>query len=160
MKTIILKWYGPYTDETLERDNEFGNGIYLITGKLRYEREACIQYCGITENAFHNRLNNRHHRRNEITRDREYWLSEIIYPISINRNLLDISEKIIVYFWQPPLNERKKISIPEPTTIINHWFNAKGEPRINQRGIYRDLYDVISWDGEYWRTGNLNVWYE
>ncbi len=33
-----------------------------------------------------------------------------------------------------------------------------GQPRFNQRAIYRDLPDVLSWDTEHWRTGNLTVY--
>jgi len=158
MKNIVLNWYGPYTDETIESEKEFGNGLYLITGKQPYEREDSIQYCGITENSFYTRFSN-HHKKGKVVRNREYWLSEVEYP-KANKNTLETAEKIIIYFWQPSLNERKKISIPEPTSVMNKWFTVDGKPRINQKRIYKDLSDVISWDGEYWRTGNLNVYSE
>ncbi|NOQ36655.1 MAG: hypothetical protein GQ569_12305 [Methylococcaceae bacterium] len=157
---MILNWYGSYNDETLKNDIEFGNGLYLITGKQPYERESTIQYCGITEGSFYNRLLS-HHKKDDVTEiSREYWLAEITYPKRSNRDLLEIAEKIIVYFWQPSLNEKKKISLPEPTTVINQWFNIEGQPRINQMKIYKELSDVISWDGEYWRTGNLKIFNE
>lgn len=154
MKIIILNWYGPYTDKTLEEEKEFG---YLITGKKLYDRDANIQYCGITRNTYHGRILT-HHKKERVTRNREYWFSEVFYPKRTNRDVLETAEKIIVYFWQPPLNERKTISIPQPTTIINQWFTIEGMPRINQKSIYKELDDVISWDGKYWRTGNLKVW--
>jgi len=159
MKTIILNWYGPYSDENINDEKEFGSGIYIITGKQKYEREAVIQYCGITERTFKQRLSE-HHKKESILKDRKYWLAEIIYPKKTNRSLLELAEKIIIYFWQPALNEKKIISQPDPTTIINQWFNLSDEARVNQLKIYKDLSDVISWDGEYWRTGNLKVWQE
>ena len=39
MLTFILNWYGPYTSEDIENDKEYGNGVYLITGKQSYERK-------------------------------------------------------------------------------------------------------------------------
>jgi hypothetical protein len=157
MKTIILNWYGPYVGSSLGSEKDFGNGLYLITGKRPYERNQIIQYCGITKNSFYSRFLG-HHKKEEVTRNRFYWLAEIIYPKRTSRKLLEITETIIIYFWQPPLNERKKISLPEPTTVINRWFTIKGKTRVNQMQIYKDLSDVISWDGENWRTGNLKVW--
>jgi len=71
---------------------------------------------------------------------------------------LETAEKIIVYFWLPELNERKKVSPPEPTTILNFWFKKDGALHSNQLDVYRKLSDIISWDGENWRTGNLKVW--
>ena len=48
-KTIAIQWTGPFKLEDLaERDDGFG--LYLVTGKVRYQRSAAqIHYCGITE---------------------------------------------------------------------------------------------------------------
>lgn len=160
MKTIILNWYGPYNEESICDEKEFCNGLYLITGKQLYEREPTIQYCGITQNSFYNRFKN-HHKKDFVTRDREYWLSDLEYPKKTTKELLELSETIIIYFWQPSLNDRKKNYLPEkPTTVISKWFKISGEPRINQKSIYKELSDTISWDGDLWRTGNLKVWAE
>lgn len=159
MKTVILNWYGPYTDDDLKQEKELGNGLYLITGKRMYQHgDSEIQYCGITEGKFCSRLSDTHHRKNEVTRNRNFWLSEVKYPLEVNRELLEFAEKIIVYFWQPELNDRKKISVPKETTVINRWFTKDREPRINQKEIYKNLDDVLSWDGKNWRTGNLKVY--
>ncbi|MDK9716247.1 MAG: hypothetical protein OEL86_19400 [Sulfuritalea sp.] len=158
MKTVILNWYGPYNDSSLSNEKEFGYGLYLITGKKKSQRESVIQYCGITERSFRSRFLDANHKKNEVTREREYWLAEVDYPKRISRSTLEITEKLIIYFWQPTLNERKVLSIPDPTTVINRWYKPDGEPRIRQKSIYKDLSDVISWDGAHWRTGNLQVW--
>jgi hypothetical protein len=156
MLTFILNWYGPYTSQDLENDKEFGNGVYLITGKQSYERKSVIQYCGITKGTFYNRIKN-HHKKEYVKKEMNFWLSNFTYPTEITRKELELAETIIVFFWQPSLNEKKKFSIPNSTTIVNLWFKIDGTPRHNQLKIFRDLSDVISWDGECWRTGNLRV---
>ncbi len=156
MKTIILHWRGPYTFEEVLSDKKAGNGLYLATGKRLYERVSKILYCGITERGFAQRLKT-HHKINQITKDRKFWLARIAYPIDVNREILEMAEKIIVWTWQLPLNEKKKISKSNPTTILHFWFKRDGTPRKNQLKIYRDFSDVVSWDGNYWRTANLKI---
>lgn len=154
--TIQVEWAGPYSlDEADETD--FGNGLYLFSGKQKHERNVQIQYCGITENSFKSRFSN-HHKLPYINRDLGIWLGGISYPNNFSRAHMEIAEKIIVYFWQPSLNEKKKYSPPTPTTLISHWFKKDGAPRVNQLAIYKDLHDVLSWDGLHWRTGNLAVY--
>jgi hypothetical protein len=55
--TIILNWEGPFTLEEVLENKQKSNGLYIITGKVRYKRDLDIQYCGITEGSFYNRLN-------------------------------------------------------------------------------------------------------
>ena len=156
MRIFIINWYGAYTFQELEYVKELGNGIYLITGKQKYERIPKIQYCGITEGSFYSRIKN-HHKKDSIYTDQNFWLGRFSYPKEVTRNTLETAEKMLVYSWQFSLNEKKKLSLPEPTTVLNYWFNRNHEPRFNQQKIYRDFSDVISWDGELWRLGNLKV---
>jgi hypothetical protein len=156
--TIIVHWRGPFTlDAVLASDEE--NGLYLLTGKLRYQRLEEIHYCGITQGKYRNRLSH-HHKAYEIKRDQEVWLGAIAYPETTTRRHLEIADQIIIYFWQPSLNERKRYTPPRPTTLISQWFHRDGQVRIRKQRLLRDLYDVLSWDGAYWRTGNLSVWQE
>ncbi|NIC06554.1 hypothetical protein [Billgrantia bachuensis] len=155
--TIRLHWRGPYLLEEVCR-SDIGNGLYLLTGKRKYERNEQIQYCGITESLYKNRFK-QHHKIFEITRDLGVWLGEVVYPQEHSYSL-EIAESIIVYFWQPNLNERKRIYPPRPTALLSHWFKNDGAPRYNQLSIYADLHDVLCWDGELWRSGNLRVWSE
>jgi len=152
----MLNWYGPYTDDDLPGLGNWGMGLYLITGKRKYQRKAAIQYCGYTTQPFAARLTN-HHKAPLVTRERRYWLSEIAFPRKITDGILRRAESIIIYFWEPPLNEMGIFTAPEPTTIISRWFKPDGSPRLRQMNTYKDLDDVISWDGSYWRTGNLTV---
>lgn len=156
--TIIINWKGPYTYDDILENREWRNGLYLATGKQKYERgENSIQYCGITEGGYSTRFKG-HHKIHKITREQEFWLGEVTVPENASRHYLEIAETLIVYFWQPSLNERKKYTPPKPTTVINYWFKRDGKPRLNQKSVYKDLPDVLSWDGELWRTGNLSVY--
>lgn len=159
MRTFIVHWYGPYSTESLPDQTDWGNGLYLIAGKQAYQRTSEIQYCGITEGTFQHRITH-HHKVDSVVREKTFWFGEFEYPKRVNRSVLETAEKILIWFWQPDLNERKRISNPEPTTLLNFWFKPDGSYRTNQQRIYRDLSDVISWDGEKWRTGNLKVWFD
>lgn len=155
--TVIVEWRGPYSYAEIEENPDWGNGLYLATGKLKYEREATIQYCGITEGSFIGRFKN-HHKVHDINRAQKFWIGSVKYPSKVTRYFLEMAESIIIYFWQPTLNERKKISIPTSTTLINKWFKKDSSPRRIQHPMCKHLDDVISWDGELWRSGNLQVW--
>lgn len=162
--TIIVNWRGSFSYEEIEENpslSNLSNGLYLATGKLKYQRgNPTIQYCGITERRFIDRFNDKNHKSHNINRDQEFWLGTIGYPDNYDRQHLEIAEGIIVYFWQPSLNERKKVSLPKPTTLINKWFKKDGTSRLRQDPICKELFDVISWDGDLWRGGNLRVWSE
>ena len=83
--------------------------MYLAAGKQKYERgNNSIQYCGITEGNFSSRFRN-HHKLPLITREREFWLGTVVVPANASRYYLEIAEALIIYFWQPSLNEKKKI---------------------------------------------------
>jgi len=157
--TIIVEWRGPYSFFEIEQNPSWENGLYLGTGKLKYERESTIQYCGITEGSFIGRFRS-HHKVHEINREQEFWLGTIKYPDDASRYFLEMAESIIIYFWQPTLNERKKLSMPKPITLISKWLKKDGAPRLRQHTMCKCLNDVISWDGSLWRSGNLRVWEE
>ncbi|MHB1334078.1 MAG: hypothetical protein ACYCY1_15925 [Sulfuriferula sp.] len=153
---IQIKWQGPYSLDEAE-EKAFSNGLYLLAGKQKYERVSEIKYCGITKNTLKKRFNV-HHKLKLISRDLNIWFGSIVYPNDHSRNHLEIAEKIIIYFWQPCLNDRKRYSPPKPTTLISQWFKKDGAPRINQLSVYKELHDVLSWDGKHWRSGNLEVY--
>jgi hypothetical protein len=160
MRTFIINWYGPYTFDEVVEDRDTGNGLYLFTGRIKHQRRnAEILYCGITEDTFRNRLL-KHHKKDQVYKEQFFWLGDVQYPVDFDRSDLETAEKIIIYFWDPVLNDKKKVSPPTKTTLLNFWFKKDLTPRINQLEIYRNLPDVISWDEENWRTGNLSVWSE
>lgn len=157
--TVIVDWRGPFSYSEIEVHPELGNGLYLATGKLKYERESTIQYCGITEGSFINRFKN-HHKVHEINREQEFWLGKVKYPAEASRYFLEMAESIIIYFWQPELNDRKKVMTPKPITLISKWFKKDSTPRLRQHSMCKNLDDVLSFDGTLWRSGNLQVWTE
>lgn len=156
--TIIINWEGPFSYDEIAEMPEKRQGIYLVAGKRKHQKtESEIQYCGITEGSFYTRFK-RHHKIWELNREQEFWLGNIVTPKDVSRYYLELAETLIIYFWQPTLNTRKKLTPPKPTTIINYWCKKDGSPRFNQKKIYKDLDDVLSWDGTFWRTGNLKVY--
>ncbi len=158
--TIIVQWRGPYTYEQLEANLELGqgSGLYLISGKVKYQKtDAEIKYCGITERGFLKRFNDENHKLWDIKREQQIWLGTILTP-EPTRTYLERAEALIIYFWQPELNTRKKVTPPRPTTVINYWLKEDGTPRYRQHSLTKELSDVLSWDGTYWRTGNLSVY--
>ena len=157
--TVIIEWRGPFSYSEIEKNPEWKNGLYLGTGKLKYQRVSTIQYCGITEGSFLGRFKN-HHKLSEIKKEQKFWLGEIKYPDDASRYFLEMAESLIIYFWKPTLNERKKLFPPKPITIISKWFKKDGSPRRIQHSMCKYLDDVISWDGGLWRSGNLQVWEE
>ncbi|WP_421549611.1 hypothetical protein [Pseudomonas sp. QD4] len=157
--TLIVEWRGPLTLEEIESNPEWSNGLYMATGRLKYERSASIQYCGITEGSFFSRLRY-HHKVDQIFREQRFWLGSVKYPSEVSRHYLELVESMIIYFWKPALNERKKLSSPKSITLINRWFKKDNTPRYRQHTLCKDIEDVISWDGNLWRLGNLQVYDE
>lgn len=156
--TVIIRWEGPFSFDDVCR-SEARCGIYLLTGKRKYERHEQIQYCGITEGLFCNRINSRHTKLSLIREETlGIWLGQITYPLTHERNHLERAESCFVSFWQPELNEKKRAYYPALSIcFISHWFTRAGKPRKNRPAIIRDLPDVLWWDQENWRIGNLRV---
>lgn len=157
--TIIVNWRGPFSYDEIEANSDWGNGLYLASGKLKYERDANIQYCGITEGSYIKRFRN-HQKVHEIVKQQKFWIGSISYPNETSRHYLEMAEWMIIYFWKPELNERKKMLLPNSISLINKWFKKDNSPRLIQHTMCKNLSDVISWDGELWRSGNLQVWSE
>lgn len=155
--TVIVAWQGPFSLDEVLQNKQRATGLYLITGKQKHERSADIQYCGITEGTFYRRLKD-HHKASQVTREQEFWLAQVEYPNEPSRHFLEKAEAIIIYFWKPSLNEKKKIFPPTPVTLINKWYKKDGSARYRQHPMMKYLDDVLCWDGELWRTGNLGVY--
>ena len=154
--TIIIEWQGPYNLEEIKEDSDWGDGLYIATGILKNKQTEEIQYCGLTEGGFYGRLSS-HHKIISITRNQQFWIGEVVYLKKPTRFHMEMAESIIIYFWQPTLNERKTAYPPKPVTLISYWLKPDGSPRLRQHKLCKDLDDVLSWDGKYWRTGNLSI---
>ena len=153
MNTYIIKWRGPFNDNELLNNDE-SHGLYLITGFQKYKRTENIQYCGITERKFFQRLNDVEHKKGLVPRERQFWLGKIISNSEVMRSDLEKVESLIIYFLQIELNVLKKVNAPKPTAIINRWYDKEGNLRKNIRHEAQKLEDVIMWDGELWHFSN------
>ena len=158
---IVINWYGPCDPYNI--DKKFGSmGIYILTGRKRYQRGTEILYCGITKANFHNYIKS-HYKLNKIYSKQNAWVGSITHPNPSEKRHRERAEWIIIYHCkrfhnQLKFNEKKtKNPPPEAGIIISHWFTATGTPRINQPHPIRNLPDIICWDGEYWRASNLKV---
>jgi hypothetical protein len=156
MKTYIVKWQGPFDDFEIEKLNA-AFGLYLITGYQKAKRTKDIQYCGITEKDLSKRLA-KHHKKDLVTREREYWFGQIVSTSELQRVDLELVESLIVYFWQPQLNEKKKKNPPEPTVVISRWYDKNKKLRRRNTHEGQNLDDVIFWDGEEWHIGDLKIY--
>lgn len=155
--TIIVRWEGPHTLQDVS-ESRLGRGLYFLTGRRRYEREDKLQYFGITKNSFRGRINHRHHAVQKIQRNLRVWLGHLEYPDEFDREYLEIAEGAMIYFWEPELiNVKKRYRPPEPVCLVARWCKPNGEPRLKRLSIYADLPDVLWWDGEAWRVGNLRM---
>ncbi|GAB3825795.1 hypothetical protein GCM10028821_07170 [Hymenobacter jeollabukensis] len=161
--TIIIEWEGPYSLEELKRV-EKGNGLYLLTGREdgKRGREDELQYCGITEKQFCERVKHSHHKVKLIRKDSlQIWIGCLIYPHECVRQHLEDAERAFVSFWDIQMNDKKKRYYPDsPICIVTRWFRPNGEPY--QRfpaslQFIKQLDDVLWWDTDDWRVGNLRI---
>jgi hypothetical protein len=156
MKSYVVHWEGPYD---LEDFPSAHFGLYLATGKLPRQRQAKIQYCGISERDIRRRISRQDHKVHKINRDLELWKGIIKSDQeSLSRNDLELIESLLVYFWQMELNEKKKVNPPSSCVVVNRWFFPDGRLRKKNMHITQDIDDVIYWDGQTWHLSqNLRV---
>jgi len=157
IKTIIICWEGPHDLETVG-SSDLGNGLYFLSGRRRYERSDQIQYFGITTRKYRNRIKYDHQALGQIREDTLcIWLGQIEYPRRFKVDHLKLAESCLIYFWQPNVNKIGKIWLSEPVCLVSRWTKLDGSVRRRREFVYKDLPDVLWWDNEYWRTGNLKL---
>lgn len=155
LRTIVIGWEGPHSLESVY-ESDLGNGLYFVSGRMKHERKDRIQYFGITKRPYSERLKERDHAVKQVTKNRQIWLGQIEYPGRFTRAHLELAEGCLIYFWgESNLNKNKLVKPPKPVCLISRWLKRDREVRWNRLSIYKDLPDVLWWDGEYWRTGNL-----
>jgi hypothetical protein len=160
LTTIVVRWSGPFSLEEICGSKE-GGGLYLLAGKQKYERQVQIQYCGMTQGRFCDRINSRHHKLDRIRPDTlTMWLGTVSYPKRYQRRHLAIAEHCLVSYQATALNDVKRYYPREPVCLISQWHTRTGQPRRNRPAILRDFDDVMWWDTERWRSGRLRVWRE
>jgi hypothetical protein len=159
LKTIIVRWEGPHTFESIE-SSDLGNGLYFLSGRRRYERSDQIQYFGITtRDKYRDSIKYDHQALGHIREDTlRIWLGQIEYPRRFNVDHLKLAEACLIYFWQPNLNRIGKLWPSKPVCLVSRWTKLDGSVRKKRESVYKELRDVLWWDSEYWRTGNLTLW--
>ena len=154
-KVFVVHWHGPFTKEEVAGMDESGV-VYLVTGRMGNERKSRIKYFGITNQSICARFK-RHHKLAQDIADLQVWIGWIMHSPT-NKPKLETVEKLMIYLWQPPLNERKTVGLPKATSLLCHWFDSHWKPLREKPNSLKDVYDVMCWDGEYWRTGQLERW--
>lgn len=163
LNVTIVHWRGPFKIEELGRI-ECSNGLYMVTGRAKYQKKAWVKYFGITEKSFKSRLTNGSHPTNQGIRPetKEIWIGQIVYPIGYTRDLLEWVEHCLIYIWQPPLNTAKKLVPFRPVCLINQWFHPE-EPPVQRKmrpDVVKNQPDVMWYNNDMWRTGDLSDWHK
>ena len=60
LNVTIINWRGSYALDDLEQI-ECNSGLYMVTGREKYEKKDWVKYFGITEKSFKSRLKNKSH---------------------------------------------------------------------------------------------------
>ncbi|RTQ46009.1 hypothetical protein EJV47_22890 [Hymenobacter gummosus] len=158
--SVIIEWKGPYTLEQV-KELGVGNGIYLLTGQKKRSRSYRdqLQYCGITERGFYDRLCRNHPKREMIRPDSlGIWLGQVLHPISADRSYLEHIEHCLVSFWAVHMNEKKRATNPKkPICLVSRWMRPNDKPYIRFPEPIQPLEDVLWWDTKHWRVGDLKV---
>ena len=155
--TFVINWVGPFLNiEELKKwenryniDNSYN--FYIITGKQTNERNMS-QYCGITQqDKIYCRFYKKDHPIHQFIREINIWIGELINEPNKNainyRKKIELCETMIISFWQPKHNIKKKEFYPNyPVALINRWFNLHKEARINTIYSAQELPDVIVYD--------------
>lgn len=158
LKTIVIRWQGPYFTPESVKSSRLRNGLYFLAGRRKYERKDQIQYFGITSQPYHERFRNPYHAIHYITRNLQIWLGQVEYPQQFELRDPNLAEHCLIYFWQPNINKVYKARPSKPVCIVSRWTKPDGSVRRNRLNIYKDLPDVLWWDESYWRSGNLTAW--
>jgi hypothetical protein len=152
----VIDWYGPYDFEGAKAAarKDFDSGLYMCAGLLPYQRgKPKIQYVGIAQKSMATRVNNRHHKLHEVTKQRTIWLGEVASLGSPGKKTkatnpsLDFAEWALVYFLKPALNAKKNKTPPaRDVTVLNRWWKKDYEtPYSNHH--HADWPDLIDYLG-------------
>ncbi|MDD4703852.1 MAG: hypothetical protein VB048_00010 [Bacteroidaceae bacterium] len=158
-KNFVIEWKGPYYDIQEIKNEEFQNCFYLLTGLKKYDRGLPeIQYCGISfSRSIYQRLLDRGHKQNDIKWEKQIWIGGLSNKRLNTKKNIELVEHLIIYYWQPILNNKKKHTPPsEPISIINRWKNKKGLFLKKITYPAQHIDDVILFDGKsFWSSNKL-----
>ena len=154
-----IEWMGPYDslEEINKQEGSESCFIYLITGRLPYDREIGIKYVGISKRPVYKRLNDKDHQeKQQHIKDKRFWAGRFSV-LSYNnlgtkrgRDRAELVEHLLVrYLSNLPgakmINEKKTLTDPKrPIVIISRWYKKQSE-EIRQKKPYtvEDLPDTL-----------------
>lgn len=146
---MVVRWNGPFRFE--DACEEGGAGLYLCWGRNRLgaaPAEPKLLYCGISAAAggVGSRIYQHADREfNHPTND--WWLGRVWLPTRSTRKHLEAAEWMVVRFTGTEHNWNKTRSKPKfPAYLVNEWYSAKGEVRLNHVGVAHAVADVLGWD--------------
>lgn len=157
---VAVDWYGPYHSIADARDvlkSDFGTaGLYFAVGRTEPDADLAPQYVGIST-SLQNRVGNGHHKLGKI-QDLRLWLGEVGTAQPSGRKLkktpatLDYAEWLSAYFIDTPLNEKKRVYIPDvAVTLLNRWWKTDYDtPHV--RRPHPDWPDLIDYLGHDYAT--------
>jgi len=154
----LVDWCGPFSrEEALPASFDYEDGLYMVTGKLPYQRTVSLQYIGLAS-LLSRRLTAPHHKIGLVTKDTKLWIGSVASPrtpgrkIKVTDKMLDLVVWAHIYYLQLPLNSKKRATPPDyPIMILNRWWTQDGEKQRRQRphSKWPDLIDVV---GEEYKT--------
>ena len=158
-EVYVIEWMGPYNslDEMYEREGIDTCCIYLITGRLPYDRRPSIKYVGITKRSPSKRLKDKDHQeKQKDIKEKQFWAGR--FSVSRYNNLYSPSGRcraeavetlLIRYLTNMPgvrmINEKKRYQNPrKPIAVISRWKKKLADDqRYNKPSILSNLPDTL-----------------
>ena len=154
-KLFVIDWVGPFSEiEELKKWEKHNNTMrnyyfYIISGKP-YNMRNYRSYCGITQNKdgyVYKRYQCDPNHKIHTMRDKEIWIGRFSDNSAHSRSDIELCETMIVSYWQPELNNKKKSTYPSSNIVlINRWFKTDLVPRQNNIYIAQKMSDLIILD--------------
>ena len=162
---FTIEWVAPFFNiESLikwekEHNHTLNYLFYIVTG-IPTNKQKIRSYCGISMNKagyIYNRyLADKTHIVHYL-RNEEIWIGKFSDNSPHTREDVELCETMIISYWQPELNIRKKAYYPNKSvTIINRWYKKDLQPR--EKNIYtaQTMPDLIIYDGSaIWGTEKI-----
>lgn len=151
---FLIQWCGPFFSVEDLKDWELKNqsckkrNLYILTGK-EYNRRKTSYYCGMSEqNPLYKRFEN-HKKYNKIQHDLNIWIGCFSCQEQATHENISIVETMIISYWQPELNEKKKKYYPNQCIcLINRWHNINQSLRSRRKYPAQYLDDVLIYDND------------
>lgn len=128
-EVYVIEWMGPYNslDEMYEREGIDSCCIYLITGRLPYDRRHDIKYVGITKRPPSKRLKDKDHQeKQKDIKEKQFWAGR--FSVSRYNNL------------DSPSGRCRAEAVE--TLLIRYLANMPGVRMINEKSVIRIRGDL------------------